>query len=71
MKDRSVKSREDRPLVPLQVKIRDEVRVKLKTIAAKNGLSLNDVASMCLAAGHNIVDAKLSEIHEPEAMAKA
>ena len=55
------------PLIPFQVKARAEVRDKLKMIAAKNGLSLNDVASMCLAAGTNMVETKLREIHEPAA----
>lgn len=54
------------PLIPLQFKARPEVREKLKAIALKNGLSLNDVASMCLAAGMNMVTRKLQEIHEPE-----
>ena len=53
------------PLIPLQVKLRPEPRGKLKVIADKNGLSLNDVASMAIAAGMNIVEAKLAEIHEP------
>jgi hypothetical protein len=55
------------PLVPLQFKTRDEIREKLKTIAKKNGLSINDVASMALAAGMPMVETKLREIHEPEA----
>ncbi len=54
------------PMIPLQIKTREEVRGKLKAIAAKNGLSLNDVASMCLAAGMGMVSQKLQEIHEPE-----
>jgi hypothetical protein len=53
------------PLIPLQVKTRGEVREKMKLIAAKNGLSLNDVANMCLASGLGIVDRKLQEIHNP------
>jgi predicted HicB family RNase H-like nuclease len=53
------------PLIPFQVKSRPEVREKLKLIAKQNGLSLNDVASMALAAGMNMVEAKLREIHEP------
>lgn len=54
------------PLIPLQVKTREEVRKKLKTIADKNGLSLNDVASMAIAAGVPMVETKLNELHEPE-----
>jgi len=54
------------PLIPFQVKTREEVREKMKVIASKNGLSLNDVASMCLAAGMPMVERKLSEIHHPE-----
>jgi hypothetical protein len=57
------------PLIPLQIKLREETREKLKTIAARNGLSLNDVASMAVAAGLNMVDGKLREIHEPEKQA--
>lgn len=53
------------PLIPFQVKTRSEVREKLKAIAVKNGLSLNDVATMCLAAGMPMVERKLTEIHEP------
>jgi hypothetical protein len=52
-------------MIPLQIKTRGEVRAKLKRIAAANGLSLNDVATMALAAGMNMVETKLREIHEP------
>jgi len=55
------------PLVPLQFKTRPDIRAKLKVIATKNGLSLNDVGSMCLAAGVGMVEQKLREIHEPKA----
>jgi hypothetical protein len=54
------------PLIPLQVKTREETRKKLKIIAEKNGLSLNDVASMAIAAGMPMIETKLREIHEPE-----
>ena len=54
-----------KPLVPLQVRIRPEARTKLKKIAAMNGLSANDAASLCIAAGLNIVGVKLEEIHNP------
>jgi len=54
------------PMIPLQIKTRGEVRAKLKKIAEQNGLSLNDVATMALAAGMNMVETKLREIHEPE-----
>lgn len=53
------------PLIPLQVKLRPETRAKLKLIAQKNGLSMNDVSSMAIAAGANIVETKMREIHEP------
>lgn len=53
------------PLIPLQIKLRPETRAKLKIIAERNGLSLNDVGSMAIAAGTNIVETKLGEIHEP------
>ena len=42
---------------------------KLQKIAAANGLSLNDVANLCVAAGLNMVESKLREIHEPEKQA--
>jgi hypothetical protein len=57
------------PVIPFQVKAKPEIREKLKRIAAENGLSLNDVATMALAAGINMVETKLKEIHEPEAQA--
>jgi hypothetical protein len=57
------------PLIPLQVKMREEVREKLKRIAVTNGLSLNDVATMSIAAGLNMVETKLREIHQPEKVA--
>jgi hypothetical protein len=59
----------------LQLRVaRDEKRgqeliSKMEKIAEKNGLSLNDVANMSMAAGLNMVDAKLREIHEPEVAA--
>ena len=64
--NKRTKSAGQQPLIPLQVKTRGEVREKMKLIAAKNGLSLNDVANMCLASGLGIVDRKLQEIHNPE-----
>jgi len=67
MSNKTVKSGGAEPLIPLQIKVRGETRSKLKTIAAKNGLSLNDVAGMCLAAGATMVETKLREIHEPVA----
>lgn len=72
-KQTSKKAKQDgpEPLIPLQLKLRDELRAKLKKIAATNGLSLNDVGSMCIAAGVPMVEAKLSEIHNPEPHLKA
>ena len=55
----------NKPLIPLQVKTREDVRTKLKAIAEKNGLSLNDVASMAIAVGTPMVETKLRELHEP------
>lgn len=37
----------------------------MKAIAAKNGLSLNDVATMCLVSGLVRVETKLDEINNP------
>lgn len=51
--------------IPLQVKPREETREKLKKLAEANGLSLNDIATMCLASGLPMVEKKLREIHEP------
>lgn len=67
MKKQSTKAEEQapEPLIPFQVKTRPEVREKLKAIAFKNGLSLNDIATLCLAAGVPMVETKLREIHEP------
>lgn len=53
------------PLIPFQVKTKGDLRDRLKALAAKNGLSLNDIATMCLAAGIPMVETKLREIHEP------
>jgi hypothetical protein len=56
----------------LQVRIvRDESRganliSKIEKISKTNGLSLNDVANLALAAGLPMVETKLSEIHEPQ-----
>jgi hypothetical protein len=57
--------------VPLQVRVGGETREKLKVIAVKNGLSLNDIATMCLAAGLSKVAAKLDDIHRPDPEAEA
>lgn len=43
-----------------------ELIEKLQKIAQVNGLSANDVANMSIAAGLNIVETKLRELHEPE-----
>lgn len=51
--------------IPLQVRVELGTREKLKLIASKNGLSLNDIATMCLIAGMGKVALKLSEINEP------
>jgi hypothetical protein len=52
--------------IPFQVKAREDVRTKLQILAKANGLSLNDVATMCLALGLPRVERKLNEIHNPE-----
>jgi hypothetical protein len=47
-----------------------ELAAKLQKIAEVNGLSLNDVANMAMAAGLPMVEMKLEEIHEaPEVKA--
>lgn len=43
-----------------------ELIEKLKKIAEVNGLSVNDVVNMSVAAGLPTVETKLREIHEPE-----
>jgi len=51
---------------PLNLRAKKEVVEKMRKIAAVNGLSVTDVAAMCLASGLNIVAKKLGEINEPE-----
>jgi hypothetical protein len=69
-----MKNREQK-VDPLQLRIpRDEKRgaelaAKLQKIAVRNGLSLNDVANMAVAAGLGIVERKLAEIHSEEPQA--
>lgn len=65
-KNRVSEGAEAHLVIPLQVKIGGATREKMKLIAAKNGLSLNDVASLCLAAGLFRVEQKLSEIRKPD-----
>ena len=55
--------------IPLQVRVAISTRGKLKAIASKNGLSLNDIATMCLVAGLPKVASKLDEINDPAAAA--
>lgn len=57
--------------IPLQIRVGEGTREKLKVIAEKNGLSLNDIATMCLAAGLNKVALKLGEINSPEPVKQA
>lgn len=52
--------------IPLQIRVGGDARAKMILIAKKNGLSLNDVASLCLAAGLVKVETKLDEMREPE-----
>lgn len=61
--------RTDSKTIPLQIRVGEDTREKMKFIAEKNGLSLNDIATMCLAAGLNRVASKLDEIGEPEKQA--
>jgi hypothetical protein len=42
-----------------------ELIQKLEKIAEVNGLSMNDVANLSVAAGLPMVETKLREIHEP------
>jgi hypothetical protein len=65
MRDRKFRSVKPGTRIPLQVKIEGETRDKLKRIATENGLSLNDVATMAIAAGMGMVRTKLQEINEP------
>ena len=51
--------------VPTDEKRGAELVAKIEKISQSNGLSLNDVANMALAAGLNMVETKLREIHEP------
>ncbi len=51
--------------IPFQVKTRGETREKLQRLAQANGLSLNDIATLCLISGMPLVEKKLREIHAP------
>ena len=51
--------------VPTDQKRGAELIAKLERISQVNGLSLNDVANMAVAAGLPMVETKLREIHEP------
>lgn len=55
-----------KPLIPLQIKLREETREKLKKLAELNGLSLNATAGMVMSLGLPIAMKKLDEIHRPE-----
>lgn len=55
--------------IAIQIKLTPETRENLKRVAAINGLSLNDVGTMAIAAGLGVVEAKLSEIHSRELVA--
>lgn len=71
MKDRSKKrpSASERYMqlrVPQDNKAGAELVEKIRKISAASGLSLNDVANMCVAAGLGIVERKLTEIRTPE-----
>lgn len=42
-----------------------ELIAKLEKVAKANGLSMNDVGNMAIAAGLSMVETKLKEIHHP------
>lgn len=49
---------------PLSLRPKKDIVEKIKKIAVINGLSMSDVANMCLASGLNIVETKLDEINQ-------
>jgi hypothetical protein len=51
--------------IPRSQKPGAELVAKMEKIAANNGLSINDVANMAVAAGLNMVERKLTEIRDP------
>ncbi|MEW6304401.1 MAG: hypothetical protein AB1705_13065 [Verrucomicrobiota bacterium] len=55
-------SKRPEPLIPLQVKLKPEMREKLERIAKLNGLSMNDIGTLAIATGLPMVDAKLGEL---------
>lgn len=57
--------------IPRDDKRGSELAAKLQKIAEVNGLSLNDVANMAVAAGLGMVERKLQELREPEPQAAA
>lgn len=57
--------------IPRDDKRGSELAEKLQKIAEVNGLSLNDVANMAVAAGLGMVERKLQELREPEPQAAA
>lgn len=66
-KSKAPKSGED--FFQFRIKLKDkrgsELAEKLKKISEVNGLSMNDVVNMSIAAGLPAVETKLREIHEP------
>ena len=63
MKSKNNKETAVSPLIPMQVKARGDVREKLIRVAAANGLSLNDVATLAMSAGLSLVEQKLAELN--------
>jgi hypothetical protein len=65
-------SKDSKKAGPLQLRVpRDEKRgaelaARLEKIAETNGLSINSLANLCLAAGLPIVEPKLRDLHEHE-----
>jgi hypothetical protein len=51
--------------LPLSDKRGADLAVKLQKVAEVNGLSVNDVCNMAMAAGLPMVETKLREIHQP------
>lgn len=55
---------------PLSVRPKKVVMDKIRKVAEINGLPISTVANMCLASGIFIVDAKLSEMGDPNLVEK-
>lgn len=49
----------------LSLRPKKELQERIRKIAKENGLSISDVANMCLAGGIPMVELKMDEIHRP------